>query len=109
MNIGKLNRRITISTYGENTVTATGGYTRGAETQTETWCNARPISQSESLNNGLQLGQRSFEFTLRYEQGIKVSQLGKLTYEGRGFRVVQVLEVDESKRIITVLASERTD
>lgn len=107
MNIGKLNRRITISTYGANTVTATGGYTRGAETQTETWCAAKPLNGKELLLNGLQLGERAYEFTFRYEQGVNVSQLGKLTYESREFRVIQVLEIDEYKRVVKVTAQER--
>jgi len=109
MEIGKLNRRMTITSYGANTPTATGGYTKGASSDTETWCGAKPLSQSESLLNGLALGQRGYEFTFRYEKGNEVSQQTVLTYESRSFRVITILEIDENKRVVKVLANERTD
>lgn len=109
MEIGKLNRRITYTTFAASTPTATGGYTKGAATNVETWCMAKPLSQSESLSNGLQLGQRGYEFTFRYEQGTNITQEVELTYETRSFRVVSVLEIDENKRVVKVLANERTN
>jgi len=109
MNIGKLNRRITYTTFAASTPTSTGGYTKGAETDVDTWCSAKQLSQSESLNNGLQLGQASYEFTFRYEQGTNITQAVKLTYESREFRVISIIEVDEYKRVVKVLANERTN
>lgn len=109
MEIGKLNRRITITSYGANTPTAIGGYTKGAETSVETWCKAKPLNQAESLLNGLSLGQRGYEFTFRYEKGNNITQQTRLTYKSRNFRVLSILEIDESKRVIKVLANERTD
>jgi SPP1 family predicted phage head-tail adaptor len=109
MNIGKLNRRITVTTYGANTLTATGGYTKGAETNVTTWCAARPLSQKETLLNGLQLGQRNYEFTFRYEQGTNVSQETKITYDSREFKVSSIIEIDDYKRVVKVLAAERTN
>ena len=109
MNIGKLNRRISITSYGANVATATGGYTKGAATTVETWCSAKPLSQKESLLNGLQVGQRNYEFVFRYEKGITVNQETKLTYENRSFKVVSILELNESKREVRVLANERTN
>jgi len=109
MEIGKLNRRITVTSYGANTSTATGGYTKGAATDVDTWCHAKPLSQKESLINGLQIGQRAYEFTFRYEKGNEVSQQTDLTYESRNFRVISILEIDEYKRVVKVLANERTD
>ena len=109
MEFGKLNRRITITSYGANTPTATGGYTKGAETTVETWCSAKPLSQKESLLNGLQLGQGAIQFTFRYEKGTTISQQTKLTYGNIDFRVISVLEIDENKRVVKVLANERTD
>lgn len=107
MKIGFLNRRITISSFGANTLTATGGYNKGTETQTETWCHAKPLSGKELLLNGLQLGERAYEFTFRYEQGQNITQETELTYEGRTFRVISVLEIDEYKRAVKVQAQER--
>ena len=109
MEFGKLNRRITITNYAAETLTNTGGYTKGAETSVTTWCMAQPLSQKESLLNGLQLGQRAYRFTFRYEKGTTISQETKLTYETREFRVISILELNENKRTVTVLANERTD
>jgi head-tail adaptor len=109
MEIGRLNRRITYTVFAANTGTATGGYTKGAGTDTTTWCMAKPLSQSESLVNGLQLGQRAMEFTFRYEQGTNITQEVGLTYETRTFKVISILEIDEDKRVVKVLANERTN
>ena len=109
MNIGRLNRRVTYTTFAASTPTATGGYTKGAGTPVTTWCGAKPLSQSESLVNGLQLGQRALEFTFRYEQGTNITQEVELTYETRKFKVISILEIDENKRIVKVLANERTN
>ena len=109
MNIGKLNRRITYTVFAASTPTATGGYTKGVGTDTETWCMAKPLSQTESLSNGLQLGQRALEFTFRYEQGTNITQEVELTYENRKFKVISILEIDENKRVVKVLANERTN
>jgi len=109
MEIGKLNRRITYTVFASNTPTATGGYTKGDGTDTETWCGAKALSQSESLVNGLQLGQSAYEFTFRYEQGTNITQEVGLTYESRAFKVISILEIDENKRVVKVLANERTN
>jgi head-tail adaptor len=109
MEIGRLNRRITYTTFAASTPTATGGSTKGVGTEVSTWCGANPLSQSESLLNGLQLGQSSYEFTFRYEQGTNITQAVGLTYETRKFKVISILEIDENKRIVKVLANERTN
>jgi head-tail adaptor len=109
MEIGKLNRRIIYTTYAASTPTATGGSTKGAATNTTTWCSATPLSQSKVLLNGLQLGQAAYEFTFRYEQGTNITQAVTLTYESRTFSVSSILEIDENKRVVKVLASERTN
>lgn len=109
MEIGRLNRRIKYTTYASGTSTATGGYTKGAATDVSTWCGAKQLSQSESLVNGLQLGQAAYEFTFRYEQGTNINQNVELTYETRTFRVISIIEIDENKRVIKVLANERTN
>lgn len=109
MEIGKLNRRITYTVFAASSATATGGYAKGAGTDTITWCMAKPLSQQESLINGLQLGQRGMEFTFRYEQGTNITQEVELTYETRTFRVISILEIDENKRVVKVLANERTN
>ena len=109
MEIGKLNRRITIHSFGANVADGFGGFTKGTETTAETWCSAKGLSMGESLLNGLLIGQANYEFTFRYEKGNEITQQNKITYEGRDFRIRSVLEQDENKRIVKVLASERTN
>lgn len=109
MEIGKLNRRITITTYAASSETPSGGTTKGASSTSDTWCSAKPLAQKESVLYGLKIGQRGYKFGFRYEAGVDIGQTNELTYESRRFRVIQVLEIDEAKRMIIVIANERTN
>jgi head-tail adaptor len=109
MEPGKLNRRITYTPKETPVTDGAGGFTIADGTPVETWCSAEPLSQSESLLNGLKLGQAAYRFTFRYEQGTNITQAVTLTYESRSFRVIQILEINENKRIVKVLANERTN
>lgn len=109
MEIGKLNRRITYTPKDTPVTDGAGGFTVADGTPVTTWCSAKPLSQQESLLNGLKLGQAAYEFTFRYEQGTNITQNVGITYESRTFKVISILEIDENKRIVKVLANERTN
>lgn len=109
MNIGSLNRRITVTNYGTPTVTDIGGAVKGAATSFETWCNAKPLSQSEQIRNGLQLGESTYKFTFRYEKGNEVTQATDLTFDSVKFRVASILDINEAYRVVEVLAAKRTN
>lgn len=109
MEIGKLNRRITIVTNGAKTTDGIGGYTYAAATTTDTWCSAKHLNQRENLSYGLEMGTASYKFTFRYEAGKALSQVKKLIYESRNFRIIGVNELDENKTFIEVIANEETN
>ena len=107
MNTGKLNRRITIVTPGTMTPTTIGGFTEGTKTTRITWCSARQLSMSETLSYGLETSTASYQFGFMYYAADDITSVKELIYEGRTFRIQQVKEVDEAKREIQVIASEK--
>lgn len=107
MKIGKLNKRVTLKTVTRSAVNNLGGVTETASTVKETWANVRPLSASENLNYGLELGQRTLEFTLRYD-GV-ITQTNFLEYNSRTFRIKSVINSDEANKEYKIIASERTD
>lgn len=109
MEIGKLNRRITIRSYAASTETAYGGVTRSAPVDYNTWAKANRLSQSEVLANGLKLGEAVYRFGIRYQDATKVTQRNEIIYEGKTFRVLSVINIDEANFYTEVIASERTN
>ena len=108
MRIGKLNKRVTINTVTRTASTdGMGGYTETNAKVKDTWAKMRPLTNSETLNYGLELGQRMVEFTLRYDT--MLDQTNSIVFGARTFRVRSVINVDEFNHELTVLASERTD
>lgn len=106
MNTGKLNKRITIVTPGTLTATTTGGFTEGAVTSVTTWCEAEQLSMTEQLRNGLETASASYRFTFRF-QSADMTRVKELTYQTRNFRVVNIENVDEESRTMTVIANEQ--
>lgn len=110
MEIGKLNRRITYTLPGALVSDGYGGNTRPvAGTSVTTWCNAKPLSQEKILLYGLTTGQRAYIFSFRYDIASVITNIATLTYESRTFIIKQILEVDEARKEIKILASERTN
>lgn len=109
MNVGNLNKRITITVRGALTPDTIGGYTKAADTESLVWCGARQLSHRETLLYGLQVGEASYEFTFRYETVKNISQVNGLKYEGRTFRIISINEVDERKEMIKIIANEQTN
>lgn len=107
MNTGKLNRRITVVTPGTLTATTIGGFTEGVKTTRDTWCSARQLSMAETLSYGLETSTASYRFSFLYYSADDITRTKELTYEGRTFRIVNIEEVNEDKKLITVIANER--
>lgn len=106
MNTGKLNRRISYTSTGTFIDDGFGGKTQSvAGTATETWCSARQLSMREIISYGLPVDFRTFEFGFIYERGASITRGMKLTYESKYYRTVQIMEVDEAKREIKIIAN----
>ena len=85
-----------------------GGFIQGTPPAPRTtWCSARQLSMAESLSYGLETATASFRFSFLYFAADDITRVKELTYEGRTFRIVNIEEVNEDKRIITVIANER--
>ena len=74
MNTGKLNRRISYTTFGTYTDTPLGGKVLSvAGASVETWCSARQLSMREQISYGLPVDFKIFEFGFIYERGANIS------------------------------------
>jgi head-tail adaptor len=105
MNTGKLNKRITYTGAGTYIDDGFGGKTQTvAGATTETWSGVRQLTAREVLSYGLPVTYRTFEFWFLYERGANISEGTIISYESKTFRVISVIEQDEAKRVIKVLA-----
>jgi len=109
MNIGNLNKRVTLTGQGTLTSDQIGGFTEAAGAAVPVWAGARQLSHRETLLYGLQVGEAAYEFTFLYRTGMTITQQTTITYEGRTFRVVSVNEVDEKQQTIRVIANTQTN
>ena len=109
VNVGRYNRRLTYKLLLGTVDTPTGGTTDNYDIERTTWCNAKKLSQKETVLFGLSVGESAFQFKTRYEIGNQFDQTTVLTYEGTPLRIISVNEVDEYKREVIIIANERTD
>ena len=107
MNTGKLNRRITIITAGTLTPDGIGGFTQGTPTTRDTWCSANQLSMSEMLSYGLETSVAAYRFSFKYFSSDDITRVKDLQYESRNFRIAQIKELDEAKKEVQIIASER--
>jgi head-tail adaptor len=107
MNRGKLNKRITYKLEGTTTTTPTGGtsYTPGAEV--ETWCHAKPMTFDEVMRYGLPEGELTYKFIFDYYQGKNIIRGSELTYNDKTFIVNSVLNADEEKDEVIIVATQQ--
>jgi SPP1 family predicted phage head-tail adaptor len=106
MQIGKLNKRIIIKTV-TRTADGLGGFTEVASTVKETWASVFPFNGRESLQYGLEAGERSCEVVLRFD-GV-INQTNYIEYNNRTFRINSVVNTDERKHEYRLICTERTD
>ncbi len=109
MNLGKLNKRITIVTRGTLTKDGFVGYTESAETQLVVWGGSKQLSMHEKLQYGLQVGQAAYIFTFRYMTAKNITQANELIYEGDRYRVISINNIEEDKTIIEIVANTQTN
>lgn len=108
MNTGKLNRRISYTPYGNFEDDGFGGKTQTyIGVPVETWCSARQLSMRELISYGLPVDVKTFEFGFIYESVEYVLNGMTLIYEGKQFRVVQTIELNEAKREIKIIATNQ--
>jgi SPP1 family predicted phage head-tail adaptor len=109
MNLGKINKRVTIYTPGTYTADMFGGFTEGAQTTRVVWAGAEQLSQRELLIYGLPVGSDSFKFTFRYETASAMTQQNKINYNGRMYRIISVNNIGEDKKVIEVIGNSQTN
>lgn len=84
-----------------------GGYTEGPPTTRVTWCSAKQLSMQEVLLYGLETTNASYRFRFQYYSADDITFKHRLTFESRNFRIASIENVDEEKKVITVIATEK--
>lgn len=107
MNSGKLNRRITYYETGLSEPDGVGGVIVTEGDPITVWAGVKQLSMSETLRYGLEIGEIRYTIALRYDVGKNITQGSKLLYDSKILRVTSVLGVDEAKKVIVLLATER--
>jgi len=107
MNTGKLNKRITLNFTGTMTGTDTGGFSEGAATTTEVWGSAKKLSMREELLYGLETSNASYSFKFRYYSVADLENIDSVTYNDKEFRIKSIIDKDDDKKEVEVIASER--
>ena len=106
MNTGKLNRRISYTATATYISDEFGGKTQSvAGASTETWCSAKQLSMRELISYGLPVEYVVYEFGFHYDRGVNIVRGMNLTYESKTFKVNQIIEVDEAKQMVKVIAT----
>jgi len=106
MDTGKRNRRATIVFAGEMTPDGLGGFTEGANTTREVWANVKRLSMNEQLLYGLETSTASYRFQFLYYAADDITRIDSIQYRGRNFRIKNVREIDEMRRVVEVIGTE---
>jgi SPP1 family predicted phage head-tail adaptor len=106
MQIGKLNKRVTIKSV-TRVADGIGGFNETETTVKETWAQLRPLSAKETLSYGLELGDRASEITVMFDGAI--NQTNFILFGSRRYRIRSVVNPDEAKWIYKLICTERTD
>ena len=107
MNRGKLNKRVTYRMQGTSTVTATGGTTYIAGAEVETWAYVKAVTLAETIRYGLPEGELSYTFIFDYYQGKNIIRGSELTYNDKTFIINSVLNADEEKDEVIIVATQQ--
>lgn len=103
MQVGKMNRRITLRT-NARTPDGMGGYTNTPTDAGPYWAHIEPLEGREMIE-AMQTGmQRPHRITMRYRAGLIGSTL--VIYEGRTFDVKSVVDPDEKHEQLVITADE---
>lgn len=106
MNTGKLNKRISYTTGATYIDDGFGGKTLSvAGTTVETWCSAEQLSMNQLISYGLPIGNIVYRLMFHYARGANLSRGMNLVYGGKTLKINSILNQDEEKRTVIVLAT----
>lgn len=69
------------------------------------WCNITPLSGKENFNGAVDVSKVTHKIKIRYTTGINASQ--RLSWSGRVFNFVSVINFGERDKEIVILAEEQ--
>ncbi len=81
-----------------------GGYAKSWHTLVEVWAEIKPLTGSEQLVAGQLQGASNYKIALRYRSDITAGM--RFLFDGRVFNIRSVLNIDEKRDMLDVLAQE---
>jgi len=107
MNVGKLNKRVTLSIPSEYTADGFGGFTPSTATQRVTWCSVAQLSAKEIISYGMNRNEIALRLTFRYNSAIEINYATTFTIDGKIYNLSSIDQTDELRQIIQVIVNGR--
>ena len=107
--IGRMNKKIIIKTVD----TASDGFGGNTEDGTFTtiatvWAKVKPLTGFRALQFGQIVGNKPYEIEFNYQKSnFTVNEQNVLEFESKNFAVHSVIEINEDRKIIKILAYEQ--
>lgn len=106
MNVGRLNKRVTIYSYAEMD-TALGGVKTGLRKTATVWAELRPVRGTEFLEYYREANALQYKVTMRWRSGLTEKDV--LVFEGRQFEINSIINIMEGKTYMEVYCTESKD
>lgn len=100
---GELNRRVTVMGYND-TPRADGGIAKAETNLGQRWASIEPLSGLEYLEASQMGSEVTHRIRLRYFDGLTTKH--RLTYNGREFNIVSILNRNERNVVHELMAKE---
>ena len=103
MNIGDLNKRITLQ-YPSRVSDSMGGFTVTWVDATTAWAAIWPVSATEQIQAAQQVITITHKIRIRYRSGIESSW--RVKFGDRYFSIVSIINPNERNRMLDILCKE---
>lgn len=106
MNIGRLNKRVSIFRYSE-TETALGGVKTELKRIATVWAELRPMRGTEFLEYYREANALQYKVTMRWRADLTEKDV--LVFEGRQFEINSIINIMEGRTYMEVYCTESKD
>lgn len=95
MNVGKLNKRITLKKTDGTTIFKDGVEIANWDDVATIWANARPLQGKELWTAQSIYPELSMKFTIRYRKDISEDMRILYNEKGKEFEIISIVDIDE--------------
>jgi SPP1 family predicted phage head-tail adaptor len=106
INVGRLNKRITIYRY-KDIETGIGGFKTGLAKVTSVWAELRPMRGTEFLEYYREANALQYKITMRWRKDLTEKDV--LVFDGRQFEINSIINIMEGNTYMEVYCTESKD